>query len=279
MATLGPLTRGAADLKLALDVLAGPDPTHAVAWRLELPPPRAASLRGYRVAVWLDDEYCPVDTEVLRVLGAAADAIEAAGTRVDAAARPCSLRTAERLAQRLIQAQLSGAYPAEEYDRLRVVAAAAAAFEAPGALEAPCARSPTDRSPDPSTPATASSTCSSTAGTWPWPPARTPRSTPTSSRRASPWSNPGRTAARQWQPRSARRHPRRCRSTDPPRRSARPSTLNTYAALRRLDPRWSIRTLRVSPARWRRAGSRADDTGVAGTVQPKKASMAYWSGR
>ncbi len=122
MATVGPLARGAADLELALDVLAGPDPTHAVAWRLELPPPRAASLRGYRVAVWLDDEYCPVDAEVLRVLGAAADAIEAAGTRVDAEARPCSLREAERLAQRLIQAAFSGAYPAEEYDRLRVLA-------------------------------------------------------------------------------------------------------------------------------------------------------------
>jgi len=119
MATVGPLTRAAADLQLALDVLAGADPADAVAWRLELPPPRADSLRGYRVAVWLDDEYCPVDAEVLRVLGAAADAIEATGTRVDATARPCSLRTAERLAQQLIQAEFSGTYPPEAYHQLR----------------------------------------------------------------------------------------------------------------------------------------------------------------
>ena len=43
-----------------------------------------------------------------------------------AEARPCSLREAERLAQRLIQAVFSGAYPAEEYERLRVLAETAA---------------------------------------------------------------------------------------------------------------------------------------------------------
>jgi amidase len=122
MATVGPLARGAADLGLALDVLAGPDAKHAVAWRLELPPPRAASLRDYRIAVWLDDEYCPVDAEVLRMLGAAADAVESAGARVNIEARPCSLREAERLAQQLIQAVFSGAYPAEEYRRLQALA-------------------------------------------------------------------------------------------------------------------------------------------------------------
>jgi amidase len=121
MATVGPLARSAADLGLALDVLAGPDAKHAVAWRLELPPPRAASLRGYRVAVWLDDEYCPIDGEVLRVLAAAADAVEQAGARVETEARPCSLREAERLAQQLIQAVFSSAYPAEEYRRLQAL--------------------------------------------------------------------------------------------------------------------------------------------------------------
>ena len=121
MATVGPLTRGAADLALALDVLAGPDAAHSVAWRLNLPPPRAGALNGYRFAIWLDDEYCPVDAEVLRVLGNVVDTLEQAGARV-AEARPCSLREGERLAQRLIQAVFSGAYPAEEYERLRVLA-------------------------------------------------------------------------------------------------------------------------------------------------------------
>ena len=90
--------------------------------------PRASAsgaLHGYRCAIWLDDEYCPVDAEVLGVLSNVVDSLEHAGVRV-AEARPCSLREAERLAQRLIQAVFSGAYPAEEYERLRVVAETAA---------------------------------------------------------------------------------------------------------------------------------------------------------
>jgi amidase len=39
MATVGPLARRAADLGLALDVLAGPDAARSAAWRLDLPPP------------------------------------------------------------------------------------------------------------------------------------------------------------------------------------------------------------------------------------------------
>ena len=85
----------------------------------------AGALNGYRFALWLDDEYCPVDAGVLRVLSSVVDRLEHAGARV-AEARPCPLREAERLAQRLIQAVFSGAYPAEEYERLRVLAESAA---------------------------------------------------------------------------------------------------------------------------------------------------------
>ena len=126
LATVGPLARSATDLGLTLDVLAGPDAARAVAWRLELPAARADTLRGYRIAVWLDDDYCPVDGDVLRVLGAVVDAVVAAGATVDAAARPCPLRTAERLVQQLIQAEFAGAYPQPEYERLQRLAATAA---------------------------------------------------------------------------------------------------------------------------------------------------------
>jgi amidase len=125
LATVGPLARGAADLSLALDVLAGPDAAASVAWRLNLPRPRTGSLRSYRIAAWLDDDYCPVDAEVLRVLGATVDAVGAVGARVDATARPCTLREAERLAQQLIQSAFAGAYPIQAYQRLQNVAAAA----------------------------------------------------------------------------------------------------------------------------------------------------------
>jgi hypothetical protein len=57
-------------------------------------------------------------TEVLRDLGAVVDAVAVAGATVDATARPCPLRTAERLAQQLIQAEFAGAYRELEYKRL-----------------------------------------------------------------------------------------------------------------------------------------------------------------
>lgn len=83
IAVLGPIARSADDLCLALDVMAGPLPDRAVAWRLELPKPRRTSLRDYRVAAWLDDPACPVDGEVRARLEAAVEALRKAGVRVD----------------------------------------------------------------------------------------------------------------------------------------------------------------------------------------------------
>ncbi|MFI5309433.1 MAG: amidase family protein, partial [Polyangiales bacterium] len=84
----GPLARSAADLWLALDVLAGPDAAHAKAYRLSLPAARRDKLADYRVAVWLDDPSFAVSTEVTRVLERTIAALQNAGARVDLGARP-----------------------------------------------------------------------------------------------------------------------------------------------------------------------------------------------
>lgn len=84
----GPMARSAEDLDLALDVLASPDETHAAAWRLELPEPRAQRLRDFRVAAWLDDPLCPVDSDVRERLAHAVAALRDAGVKVDEKARP-----------------------------------------------------------------------------------------------------------------------------------------------------------------------------------------------
>ena len=100
---VGPLARSAEDLALALGVLAGPLPERASAWKLELPPPRSASLRGFRVAAWLDDPACPVDSAVRERLEAAAAALRGAGVAVDEQARPgFSLEQAVELYRRLL---------------------------------------------------------------------------------------------------------------------------------------------------------------------------------
>ena len=85
---VGPLARSAADLALALGVLAGPLPERARAWKLELPAPRHAALREYRVAAWLDDPACPVDAGVGERLEACVSALRGAGVSVDVQARP-----------------------------------------------------------------------------------------------------------------------------------------------------------------------------------------------
>lgn len=105
---LGPLGRHAEDLALALDLLAGPEADRATAWRLTLPPPRRTTLRDYRIAAWLDDPSCPVDSAVGERLAAAAEALRKAGATVDERARPgFSLEDANRTYQQLLYPAVS----------------------------------------------------------------------------------------------------------------------------------------------------------------------------
>jgi len=75
LAVIGPLARTAGDLRLALDVIAGPDALTRDGWTIELPPPRADRLGEFRVAYWLDDPLCPVDSEVRGELEATIEAL------------------------------------------------------------------------------------------------------------------------------------------------------------------------------------------------------------
>jgi len=106
--TFGPIARSADDLRLLLDVLAGPPPDRAVAWRLELPESSVHSLRGLRVAAWIDEPALEIDAVMARVLHQAVDAVEAAGARVDRSARPnIDVAAAWRDGARLIGAAVS----------------------------------------------------------------------------------------------------------------------------------------------------------------------------
>lgn len=80
LSVVGPLARSPEDLALALDLVAGPLPDRAVAWRLELPPPRARRLREFRVAAWIHDDEFPPDPEVGRVLEGVVDALREHGS-------------------------------------------------------------------------------------------------------------------------------------------------------------------------------------------------------
>ena len=129
----GPMARGAADLALGLDVLAGPAAEDAVAWRLELPPPRnGGAVEGLRVAVWFDEPHPPVAAEVRARLDGAADALADAGAHVSAVPAPVSLDELVASWQQLVLPQMTSGLSDDD------LAALATAADAPvGKDEAP----------------------------------------------------------------------------------------------------------------------------------------------
>lgn len=82
LAVVGPMARSASDLKLELDIIAGPAPEDAVAYRWVLPKPRKAKLKEYKVGYVTDDPFCPVHPEVRAVIACAVDALREEGVTV-----------------------------------------------------------------------------------------------------------------------------------------------------------------------------------------------------
>ena len=88
IAVVGPLARSAADLKLAFGLLAGADGPAARGWRLELPGPRKADLRGYRVGVLPSDPQAEVEQSYQDAITALARWLEGEGATVEMDAKP-----------------------------------------------------------------------------------------------------------------------------------------------------------------------------------------------
>ena len=80
--TVGPIARHAADLRLALDVIAGPDHEDATACHLALPPPRHQALRGFRVLLLDAHPMVPTSGDIRAALAALASGLANAGCAV-----------------------------------------------------------------------------------------------------------------------------------------------------------------------------------------------------
>jgi amidase len=82
LAVVGPMAREVADVVLAMDVLAGPEPERAVAWRVEPPAPRHAQVGQLRVLVAAEHPGAVVSAEVRAAVERAAEKLASAGARV-----------------------------------------------------------------------------------------------------------------------------------------------------------------------------------------------------
>ena len=124
LAVVGPMARSAADLALALDVIAGPDELRAgIAYRLTLPPPRHAELKAYRVLVIDNHPLLPTASSVRGALQSLGQRLAKAGVKIgyENPLLP-DLAESARLYMRLLMAALSERWPLEQYNEMRVAA-------------------------------------------------------------------------------------------------------------------------------------------------------------
>jgi amidase len=85
LAVIGPMARSAADLSLALDVVAGPDQRDAVGYKLDPPRARHTRLADFRVLLLDTHPLVPTEPTVRAAFGALASKLEKAGCKVDRA--------------------------------------------------------------------------------------------------------------------------------------------------------------------------------------------------
>ena len=82
LAVVGPLARSARDLKLELEIIAGPAPDEAKACRWSLPKARKAKLKEYKIGYVTNDPFCPVTPEIAALMSNTVDALRREGVKV-----------------------------------------------------------------------------------------------------------------------------------------------------------------------------------------------------
>ena len=132
MLVVGPMARTAADLALALDVVAGPDEEReGIGYRLALPPARHNDLKSFRVLVIDTHPLMPTSAAVRTALDRLSDRLAKAGVKLDHASPLLpDLSVATRLYTRLFLAYVAAVnFPPAFYDEKRRAAETLAASD------------------------------------------------------------------------------------------------------------------------------------------------------
>ena len=115
----GPMARSAADLELALSILAGPRSSEGKGWRLNLPPPRQQQLKDFRIALWPGDDFCPVETAMIDAIQETADQLAKQGATVTEANPGFSLEVNNDLYWNLLNSVIATGFPKQVLDGMQ----------------------------------------------------------------------------------------------------------------------------------------------------------------
>jgi len=123
LAVAGPMARYAEDLKLLFSVLTTPSESPAKRGRVLLPPHPALSRdwRKLRVALWMDDSFCPIDSEVREPILRFVEDLRRLGLKVQPAA-PENLSTLYNLYIQLLMGAVSAGIPATQLKLMKATA-------------------------------------------------------------------------------------------------------------------------------------------------------------
>ena len=124
LAVVGPMALTAADLALALDVLAGPDESSTgVGYKLALPPPRHQRLSEFRVLVVETHPLLPTARAVSGAVARLSERLVKARVKVERSSPLLpSLDDATRVYLRLLLASTGAFWPAELYGHVQTIA-------------------------------------------------------------------------------------------------------------------------------------------------------------
>jgi amidase len=125
LSVVGPMARGAADLALLLDVMAGPDPIEAgKAYSLSLPPARHASLKDFRILLIDGDPVLPTDRHVRAGIEKLAANLGKAGGNVTRQSPLLpDFAASSGLYMRILMSLLGANFPSEDYAGAQAAAA------------------------------------------------------------------------------------------------------------------------------------------------------------
>jgi amidase len=125
LGVIGPMARGAADLSLLLDVMAGPDPIEdGKAYSLSLPPPRHSAMKDFRILLIDSDPLLPTDKDVRGAIEKLAADLGKAGVKVTRQSPLLpDFAASSRIYMRLLLSLLGSGFPPEIYEGAKAGAA------------------------------------------------------------------------------------------------------------------------------------------------------------